>query len=123
MDALAVGGQMKMRTRRGGVGLGRVRRVAYSYIREYAHFIDMDTVLILERVQVYRYSYGLVRPMGVVQAITLRVQISLSLIYAEVGTYRVAKSREDITLGRELLVHPRGPDLQKVQNSSQEPVK
>ena len=71
----------------------------------------------------YRYSHRSMRPVGVVQAITLYVEISLSLINAEVGTYRVAKSREDITFSRELLVHPRGPDLQKVQNSSQEPEK
>ena len=96
----------------------RVRRVTYyGYIRESAHYIDMNTVILM-LMQVYRYSYGLVRPMGVVQAITLRVEISLFLINAEVGTYRVAKSREDITFSRELLVHSSGPDLQKAQNSS-----
>ena len=77
----------------------------------------MNTVILM-LMQVYRYSYGLVRPVGVVQAITLRVEISLFLINAEVGTYRVAKSREDITFSRELLVHSSGPDLQKAQNSS-----
>ena len=41
----------------------------------------MNTVILM-LMQVYRYSYGLVRPVGVVQAITLRVEISLFLINA-----------------------------------------